>query len=110
MQTSLASNHVSTTLILVGATAVARLNAACAVEPLAGTNYFFLVAVLNDKPYRIETLRMRSGVRFMIRAASSNDLEDFAWPEGLARHNEEMRRYCMFFPERGNFAGRLSLE
>ena len=41
-------------------------------------HFFFLGAVLNETPNRIETLRMRSGVRFMIRAASSNDFDALA--------------------------------
>ena len=45
---------------------------------LSGDSYFFLVVALNDTPNRIETLRMRSGVRFMIRAASSNDFDALA--------------------------------
>ncbi len=39
---------------------------------------FFLVVVSNETPNRIETLRMRSGVRFMILAASSNDFDALA--------------------------------
>jgi len=35
-------------------------------------DYFFF-SVLNETPNRNATLRMRSGVRFMIRAASSKD-------------------------------------
>jgi hypothetical protein len=40
--------------------------------------YFVFVLLLNETPSRIETLRMRSGVRFMILAASSNDLDALA--------------------------------
>jgi hypothetical protein len=40
--------------------------------------YFFLTAALNETPNRTETLRMRSGVRFMIRAASSRDFDALA--------------------------------
>ena len=42
------------------------------------SGYFFLGSGLNETPNRIETLRMRSGVRFMIRAASSNDFDALA--------------------------------
>jgi hypothetical protein len=41
------------------------------------TDYFFF-SVLNETPNRIAALRMRSGVRFMIRAASSNDFDALA--------------------------------
>src|SRR5438105_15176218 len=40
-------------------------------------DYFFF-SVLNETPNRIATLRMRSGVRFMIRAASSKDFDALA--------------------------------
>jgi hypothetical protein len=60
--------------------------------------YFVFVLLLNETPSRIDTLRMRSGVRFMILAASSNDLialashtrrscanvEDLAIPERIS--------------------------
>src|SRR5947207_6098734 len=78
METASKSNHISKALILSGPTGVARCNAACVVELLLRADYFFLGVLLNETPIRIETLRMRSGVRFMIRAASSNDFEDFA--------------------------------
>jgi hypothetical protein len=39
---------------------------------------FFAVAALNETPNRIETLRIRSGLRFMIRAASSKDFDALA--------------------------------
>jgi hypothetical protein len=40
-------------------------------------DYFFF-SVLNETPSRIATLRMRSGLRFMIRAASSKDFDALA--------------------------------
>jgi hypothetical protein len=40
-------------------------------------DYVFF-SVLNETPNRIATLRMRSGVRFMIRAASSKDFDALA--------------------------------
>jgi hypothetical protein len=40
-------------------------------------DYFFF-SVLNETPNRIATLRMRSGLRFMIRAASSRDFDALA--------------------------------
>ena len=39
---------------------------------------FFAVAALNETPNRIETVRIRSGLRFMIRAASSKDFDALA--------------------------------
>src|SRR2546427_10170337 len=61
---------------------------ACALRPnlfmdarpyeLFRCHFFFLRAVLNETPSRIATLRMRSGVRFMIRAASSKDFDALA--------------------------------
>ena len=44
-------------------------------EPNYGCAYrraFFVLVALNEMPNRIETLRIRSGVRFMIRATSSS--------------------------------------
>jgi len=40
-------------------------------------DYFFF-SVLNETPSRTATLRMRSGVRFMIRAGSSKDFDALA--------------------------------
>jgi hypothetical protein len=45
---------------------------------VVGAHYFFLTSALNETPNRIATLRMRSGVRFMIRAASSKDFDALA--------------------------------
>src|SRR5207249_9700280 len=39
---------------------------------------FVFLSDLNETPNRIATLRMRSGVRFMVRAASSNDFDALA--------------------------------
>jgi hypothetical protein len=55
-------------------------------EPISGCaclrsyrcHFFFFAGGLNETPNRIETLRMRSGVHFMIRAAVSNDFEALA--------------------------------
>jgi hypothetical protein len=44
----------------------------------SGAHYFFLTSDLNETPNRIATLRMRSGVRFMIRAASTKDFDALA--------------------------------
>jgi hypothetical protein len=41
---------------------------------------------LNETPNRLETWRMRSGVRFMMRAASSNDFDAFA--SSITRRSE----------------------
>jgi hypothetical protein len=54
-------------------------------RPSQANNYFFLVMVLNETPNRIETLRIRSGVRFMIRAASSSDT--FALASSMTRRS-----------------------
>jgi hypothetical protein len=40
--------------------------------------HYFFFSVLNETPNRIATLRMRSGLRFMIRAASSRDFDALA--------------------------------
>jgi len=51
------------------------------LEPNHGYAYcraFFVLVALNEMPNRIETLRIRSGVRFMIRATSSNDFDALA--------------------------------
>jgi hypothetical protein len=53
--------------------------------PQQANNYFFLVVVLNETPRRIAILRMRSGVRFMIPAASSSDT--FALASSITRRS-----------------------
>jgi hypothetical protein len=58
----------------------ARPSVAAAVSLLRAVlvaDYFFF-SVLNETPSRIATLRMRSGLRFMIRAASSRDFDALA--------------------------------
>jgi hypothetical protein len=47
-------------------------DAAPRITALVVADYFFF-SVLNETPSRIATLRMRSGLRFMTRAASSRD-------------------------------------
>jgi len=45
--------------------------------------YFFVLVALNDTPKRNEALRMRSGVRSIMRAASSSDF--FALASSITR-------------------------
>jgi hypothetical protein len=61
----------------------ARKRTGSVLERVTRTHRFVFVSALNLTPNRIATLRMRSGVRSMIRAASSNDV--FALASSITR-------------------------